>query len=41
MLEKAAAMYRDMGNESNPMALYDIAVAKALLQEERRRKERE
>ncbi|SBV90393.1 conserved hypothetical protein [uncultured delta proteobacterium] len=38
-LEKAAAMYRDMGRESNPMALYDVAVAQALVREERRRKE--
>ena len=36
-LEKAAAMYRDMGNSANPMALYDIAVATALLAEEKRR----
>lgn len=39
-LEKAAAMYRDMGNEMNPMALYDLAVARALLVEESRRRER-
>lgn len=39
-LEKAAAMYRDMGNNCNPMALYDIAVAGVLLREERHRKER-
>ena len=37
-LEEAAAMYRGMGRESNPMALYDIAVAQALVKEERRRK---
>ena len=41
MLEKAAAMYRDMGNDANPMALYDIPVAKALLAEDRRRKEKQ
>ncbi|MCC8193255.1 MAG: hypothetical protein LIP28_01230 [Deltaproteobacteria bacterium] len=38
-LEQAAAMYRDMGKGGNPMALYDIAVARALINEERRRKE--
>lgn len=39
-LEKASAMYRDMGNEVNPMSLYDMAVARALLLEESRRRER-
>lgn len=39
-LEKAAALYREMGRGSNPMALYDVAVARALLKEEARRKER-
>ena len=39
-LEKAAAMYRDMGKTANPMALYDIAVARALLLENERRKEK-
>ncbi len=38
-LEKAAAMYRSMGREGDPMALYDVAVARALVEEERRRKE--
>lgn len=38
-LEAAAAMYRESGNAANPMALYDIAVATALIREERRRKE--
>jgi hypothetical protein len=35
-LEKAAAMYRGMGREGNPMALYDVSVALALIKEERR-----
>ena len=38
-LEQAAAMYRGMGKSGDPMALYDLAVARALLTEERRRKE--
>jgi len=38
-LEQAAAAFRGMGNESNPMVLYDIAVAQALIKEEHRRKE--
>ncbi len=36
-LEKAAILYRDMGNAANPMALYDTAVARALLLENERR----
>ena len=39
MLETAAAMYRDSGKNANPMALYDANVARALIQEEKRRKE--
>lgn len=38
-LEKAAAMYRAMGRGADPMALYDVAVARALVEEERRSKE--
>ncbi len=38
-LEQAAAMYRDMGKGGDPMALYDVNVARALLREERRREE--
>lgn len=38
-LEQAAALYRAQG-KANPMALYDPAVAKALIQEEMRKKER-
>lgn len=39
VLEQAAAMYREMGKGANPMALYDIAVARVLLKEEAQRKE--
>ncbi|MDL2210039.1 hypothetical protein LJC26_04465 [Desulfovibrio sp. OttesenSCG-928-O18] len=35
-LEAAAAMYRNGGKGSDPMALYDVAVAKALLKEAER-----
>lgn len=38
-LEQAAAFYRAQG-KANPMALYDAVVAKALIQEEHRKKER-
>ena len=38
-LEQAAAAFRGMGNDSDPMILYDVAVALALIKEERRRKE--
>ncbi|ABB37325.1 hypothetical protein Dde_0524 [Oleidesulfovibrio alaskensis G20] len=31
VIRNAAQMYRDMGRESNPMALYDEAVAQVLL----------
>lgn len=39
VLEQAAAAYREMGAGANPMALYDIAVARVLLKEEARSKE--
>lgn len=39
-LEQAAALYRAQG-QANPMALYDTAVANALIQEKIRKKERE
>ena len=39
MLELAAAMYRERGTDANPMALYDMNVAQALIGEERRRRE--
>ena len=39
VLEQTAATYRGLSSESNPMALYDIAVAQALIKEEHRRKE--
>jgi hypothetical protein len=38
-LEQAAALYQSQG-KANPMALYDAVVAKALIQEEIRKKER-
>lgn len=38
-LEAAAAMYRENGNSADPMVLYDVAVATALIKEENRRKE--
>lgn len=33
VIRHAAAMYRDMGREADPMRLYDEAVARALLKE--------
>ncbi|ABM29549.1 MULTISPECIES: hypothetical protein [Desulfovibrionaceae] len=33
VIRNAAAMYRDMGRETDPMLLYDEAVARALLKE--------
>lgn len=39
VLEQAAAAYREMGEGADPMALYDIAVARVLLKEEARSKE--
>ena len=39
-LEAAAAMYRESGKgTNNPMILYDVNVARALVIEEKRRKE--
>lgn len=38
-LEAAAAMYRVGGGGADPMALYDVNVARALILEEKRRKE--
>lgn len=38
-LEAAAAIYRESGKDADPMALYDLNVATALLLEEKRRKE--
>ena len=37
--EQAAATYQEIGSGSNPLTLYDFFVAKALIQEEQRRKE--
>lgn len=39
-LEAAAAMYRESGKQADPMALYDVAVARALIKEDKRRREK-
>lgn len=40
-LEAAAAMYKERNTAADPMALYDVNVAHALVQEEARRLEKE
>lgn len=40
LLEAAALMYKERGTGSDPLALYDINVARALIKEEERQKEK-
>ncbi|MDL2279629.1 hypothetical protein LJC15_03070 [Desulfovibrio sp. OttesenSCG-928-G11] len=38
VIEAAAGMYKERGNSSDPMALYDLNVARALIKEDERKR---